>query len=257
MKSILLSKGPLFQAALFLAFLFQSGNTQAQNRIYAHDQLSNVYGVCLGCAVQNPLNAVGDNEDNYSTMVMGTVLLGGVEQTLRFPEVRINTKLVIGIGTNDIPLTVQLLSGIYIETMSGTTANNDSQMITGNLLKLSDNPSRATIEFVPVSSYNAVKIRLSGGVLSLGGGFRVYYAYQDPLATIMAYSRAGQITLSGTVPLEGSEVTLRNTSGKEVHRSTLTSKTFELSSPQPEGIYILTIETKDKKTYSRNIRINN
>jgi len=257
MKSILFSKGRFFQAALFLTFLFQSGNTQAQNRIYAHDQLSNVYGVCLGCAVQNPLNALGDNEDNYSTMVMGTVLLGGVEQTLRFPEVRLNTKLVIGIGTNNIPLTVQLLSGVYIETLSGTTANNDSQMVTGNLLKLSDNPARATIEFVPVSSYDAVKIRLSGGVLSLGGGFRVYYAYQDPLSTIMAYSKGGQITLGGTVPFEGSEVTLRNTSGKEVHRSTLRSKTFELSSPQPEGIYILTVETKDKKTYSRKIRINN
>ncbi|KFF21366.1 MULTISPECIES: T9SS type A sorting domain-containing protein [Chryseobacterium] len=257
MKSILLSKSRLFQAALFLAFLFQSSNTQAQSRIYANDQYSNVYGVCLGCAVQNPLNAVGDNEDNYSTMVMGTVLLGGVEQTLRFPEVRINTKLVIGIGTNNIPLTVQLLSGVYIETISGTTSNNDSQMITASLLKLADTPNRATIELTPASSYNAVKIRLSGGVLSLGGGFRVYYAYQDPLATIMAYSKAGQITLGGTVPLEGAEVSLRNTSGKEVHRSTLKSNTFELSTPQPEGVYILTVEAKDKKTYTRKIRITN
>ncbi|MGG5208923.1 T9SS type A sorting domain-containing protein [Chryseobacterium sp. MIQD13] len=257
MKSILFSKSRLFQAALFLGFLFQSNNSQAQSRIYAHDQVSNVYGVCLACGVQNPLNALGDNEDNYSTMVMGTVLLGGVEQTLRFPEVRINTKLVIGIGTNDIPLTVQLLSGVYIETLSGTTANNDSQMITGNLLKLADNPTRATIELIPASSYNAVKIRLSGGVLSLGGGFRIYYAYQDPLANILAYSKNGQITLGGNVPLEGSEVTLRNASGKEIHRSILKSKTFEMSSPQPEGIYILTIETKDKKVYSRKIRITN
>lgn len=257
MKSILFSKSRLFQASLFLGLLLQSNNTQAQNRIYAHDQLSNVYGVCLACGVQNPLNAVGDNEDNYSTMVMGTVLLGGVEQTLRFPEIRINTKLVIGIGTNDIPLTVQLLSGVYVETFSGITANNDRQLITGSLLKLTDNPARATIELTPASSYNAVKIRLSGGVLSLGGGFRIYYAYQDPLSTIMAYSKGGQITLGGTVPLEGSEVTLRNTSGKEVHRSILKSKTFDLSSPQPEGIYILTVETKDKKMYSRKIRITN
>ncbi|KFF27884.1 T9SS type A sorting domain-containing protein [Chryseobacterium vrystaatense] len=257
MKSILLSKSRLFQAALFLAFLSQSVNTQAQSRIYANDQYSNVYGVCLGCEVKNPLNAVGDNEDNYSTMVMGTVLLGGVEQTLRFPEVRINTKLVIGIGTNNVPLTVQLLSGVYIETMSGTTANNDSQMITASLLKLADTPNRATIELVPASSYNAVKIRLSGGVLSLGGGFRVYYAYQDPLFNIMAFNRGSQITLGGNVPLEGSEMTLRNAAGKEVHRSILRSNTVDLSSPQPEGIYIITIETKDKKTYSRKIKITN
>jgi len=253
MKSILLSKRRLFQAALFLGFIFQSNGSQAQSRIYAHDQLSNVYGVCLACAVQNPLNAVGDNEDNYSTMVMGTALLGGVEQTLRFPEVRTNTKLVIGIGTNNIPLTVQLLSGVYIETFSGTTANNDSQMVSGSLLKLADNPSRATIELTPASSYNAVKIRLSGGVLSLGGGFRIYYAYQDPLISIMAHSQNGQVSLGGNVPVEGSEVTLFNIYGKEVFRSTLKSNTFEPR--QPEGVYIMNVQTKEGKTYSRKISI--
>lgn len=253
MKSILLSKSRLFKAALLLAFFSQSGNIQAQSRIYANDQYSNTYGVCLGCGVQNPLNAVGDNEDNYSTMVMGTVLLGGVEQTLRFPEVRINTKLVIGIGTNNVPLTVQLLSGVYIETMSGTTSNNDSQMITASLLKLADTPNRATIELVPASSYNAVKIRLSGGVLSLGGGFRVYYAYQDPLINLMAHSQNGQVTLGGNVPVEGSEIILFNTYGKEVFRSTLKSNTFEPR--QPEGVYIMNIQTKEGKTYSRKISI--
>ncbi|WP_394364312.1 hypothetical protein [Chryseobacterium carnipullorum] len=35
------------------------------------------------------------------------------------------------------------------------------------------------------------------------------------------------------------------------------SNTFELSTPQPEGVYILTVEAKDKKTYTRKIRITN
>ena len=69
----------------------------------------------------------------------------------------------------------------------------------------------------------------------------------------MAHSQNGQIILGGNVPLEGSEITLFNTSGKEVFRSTLRSNTFE--SKQPEGVYIMNIQTKEGKTYSRKILI--
>jgi hypothetical protein len=45
--------------------------------------------------VDNPLNAVGGNEDDYSTMVLGTALLGGIQQTLIFPDLRADTRLVV------------------------------------------------------------------------------------------------------------------------------------------------------------------
>ena len=67
----------------------------------------------------------------------------------------------------------------------------------------------------------------------------------------MAFSQSGQVTLDGNVPLEGSEVALTNTSGKEVFRSTLKSKTFD--SKQPEGVYFMTVKTKEGKMYSRKI----
>ncbi len=254
MKFNLFSGSPSsLKAGLMALFLFSASTMSlAQNRIYAHAQSSGVFGVaCLGCRIDNPLNAVGDNEDDYSTMVLGTVLLGGIQQTLIFPDLRSDTRLVVGIGTDNIPLSVQLLSGVTLETMNGGTSNDDRRTIDVSLLKLGATPNRGTVEFKPSKPYDGIRIGLTGGVLSLGGGFRIYYAYQDPLMNIMAHSQNGKITLVGNVPVEGSEVTLFNTSGKEVFRSTLRSNIFE--SKQPEGVYIMNIQTKEGKTYSRKI----
>lgn len=256
MKFNLFSGSPSsLKAGLMALFLFSASTTSlAQNRIYAHAQSSGVFGVaCLGCRIDNPLNAVGDNEDDYSTMVLGTVLLGGIQQTLIFPDLRSDTRLVVGIGTDNIPLSVQLLSGVTLETMNGGTSNDDRRTIDVSLLKLGATPNRGTVEFKPTKPYDGIRIGLTGGVLSLGGGFRIYYAYQDPLMNIMASSQNGQITLGGNVPLEDSEVILFNTSGKEVFRSILRSNTFE--SKQPEGVYIMNVKTKEGKTYSRKILI--
>ncbi|MDR6548298.1 hypothetical protein J2810_004385 [Chryseobacterium rhizosphaerae] len=256
MKFTLLSESRFsFKTALVALFLI-SANTLSfgQNRIYAHAQSSGVFGVaCLGCRVENAQNAIGDNEDDYSTMTLGTALLGGIQQTLIFPDLRADTRLVVGIGTDNIPLSVQLLSGVTLETMNGGTSNEDRRTIDISLLKLGATPNRGTVEFKPTKAYDGIRIGLTGGVLSLGGGFRIYYAYQDPLISLMANSQDGSVTLDGNIALEGSEVALTNTSGKEVYRSKLKSKTFE--SGQPGGVYIMTLQTKDGKTYSKKIMI--
>ncbi|MBV8324757.1 T9SS type A sorting domain-containing protein [Chryseobacterium sp.] len=244
-----------FQTVLTALILFAAHTLSfGQSRIYAHAQSSGVFGVaCLGCRVDNPQNAIGDNEDDYSTLVLGTVLLGGIQQTLSFPDLRSDTRLVVGIGTDNIPLSVQLLSGVTLETMNGGSSNDDRRTIDVSLLKLGATPNRGTVEFKPAKPYDGIRIGLTGGVLSLGGGFRIYYAYQDPLITLTAHSKDGQITLGGNIPLEGSEITLTNTSGKEVYRSKLRSNSFE--SGQTEGVYILNIQTKEGKTYSKKILV--
>ncbi|MGL6128519.1 T9SS type A sorting domain-containing protein [Chryseobacterium artocarpi] len=253
--NLLLGSRFSLKASLMALFLFSAGTISfAQNRIYAHAQSSGVFGVaCLGCRVENPQNAIGNNQDDYSTMILGTALLGGIQQTLTFPDLRANTRLVVGIGTDNIPLSVQLLSGVTLETMNGGTSNEDRRTIDVSLLKLGATPNRGTVEFKPEKPYDGIRIGLTGGVLSLGGGFRIYYAYQDPLINIMAYSQGGQVTLDANIPLEGAEIALTNTSGKEVFRSTLRSKTFE--SNQTEGVYFMTVQTKDGKTYSKKIII--
>ncbi|MDN3695149.1 hypothetical protein QWZ06_24410 [Chryseobacterium tructae] len=229
--NLLLRNDFSFKGALVALLLFSTQFLFGQNRIYAHAQSSGVFGVaCLGCRVDNPLNAVGGNEDDYSTMVLGTALLGGIQQTLIFPDLRADTRLVVGIGTDNIPLSVQLLSGVTLETMNGGTSNEDRRTIDISLLKLGATPNRGTVEFKPAKPYDGIRIGLTGGVLSLGGGFRIYYAYQDPLIQLLAHSQNGQVTLSGNVNVEGSEIALTNTSGKEVYRSNLEAIHLSLTS---------------------------
>lgn len=255
MKFNLLLRDKLsFQSAIIAFCLFSTHLLFGQDRIYAHAQSSGVFGVaCLGCRVDNPLNAVGGNEDDYSTMVLGTALLGGIQQTLIFPDLRADTRLVVGIGTDNIPLSVQLLSGVTLETMNGGTSNEDRRTIDISLLKLGATPNRGTVEFKPTKPYDGIRIGLTGGVLSLGGGFRIYYAYQDPLIHLLVHSQNGQVTINGNIDVEGSEISLTNVSGKEVHRSKLRNNTFD--SNQPEGVYIMKLQTKEGKIYSKKILI--
>ncbi|MDN3695152.1 T9SS type A sorting domain-containing protein [Chryseobacterium tructae] len=67
---------------------------------------------------------------------------------------------------------------------------------------------------------------------------------------------SGQITLDGNILMIGSEISIRNTSGTEVYHSLFRSKTFDLPSSLPAGVYMLTLQTKDKKVYTRKIILN-
>lgn len=251
-----MTKKVVLASLLFIMNIMSFGQI---TKVYASSQTNQVYGICLGCGVLNPENAVGSNENDYSTLIVPLGLLARTEQTLIFSTTNIvaNTnKLVIGVGTDAAVLTAQLIGGVSIETFNGDVSNNDYMNINNDVLKLGGtDPSKGDIELTMNKPFDRVKINLNAGLLNLNGGFRVYYAYQykDPYINFLAHSKDGQVTLDGDIPLEGSEITLVNTSGKEVYRSHLKSKTFEPG--QPEGVYILTLQTKEGKTYSRKIMI--
>lgn len=261
MKTNLFLRQRAIKAALSASFLFlMSAMSSAQiTKIYANNQISQVYGVCIGCGVLNPLNAIGSNESDYSTLQVSIGLLARTEQTLIFPTSNINNntnKLVIGIGSNGTPLTAQVLGGVSIETFNGDVSNNDYTKLSSEILKLgAGDPSKGEIELTMNIPFDRIKINANAGLLSLGGELRVYYGYQyrDPFISFMAHNDGGQITLDKNLPVEGAEVTLTNTSGKEVFRSKLNSNTFETK--QPNGVYIMNLQTKEGKTYSRKIII--
>ena len=71
--------------------------------------------------------------------------------------------------------------------------------------------------------------------------------------TVSPNPTTGEITLDGNILLVGSDISIRNTSGTEVYRSAFRSKTFELPATLLGGVYILTLQTKDKKVYTRKI----
>ncbi|MBK1894371.1 T9SS type A sorting domain-containing protein [Chryseobacterium paridis] len=261
MKTNLLSGQSLTKKVVLasLLFLMNAMSFAQLNKVYASSQTNRAYGICVACFVQNPENAVGSNESDYSTLLVPIGLLGRTEQTLIFPTSNIladTNKLVIGVGTDQSILTAQLIGGISVETFLGDVSNNDYMNIFDDVLKLGGtDASRGALELTMNKPYDRVKISLNSGLLNLNGGFRIYYAYQykDPHISLLAYNKDGQITLDGNVPLEGSEITLVNSSGKEVYRSKFRSKTFE--SIQPQGLYILTVQTKEGKNYSKKIMI--
>ncbi|MCQ9636477.1 T9SS type A sorting domain-containing protein [Chryseobacterium sp. WG23] len=259
MKTNLLLRRRAIKAAMSATFLFlmSSMSTAQIVKTYASSQTNSVTGLCIGCGVVNPLNAIGSNENDYSTLQVSIGLLARTEQTLIFPTSNIanNTnKLVIGIGSNGTPLSAQVLGGVSIETFNGDVSNNDYQNINNDILQLgSADPSKGEIELTMNIPFDRVKINVNSGLLNLGGELRVYYTYQykDPFINLMAHTEGGQVTLDKKLPLEGSEITLINTSGKEVYHSKLTSNTFE--SRQPQGLYIMTLKTKEGKTYTQKI----
>ena len=228
-------------------------------KTYVSSQTNQVLGVCLGCGVLNPQNAVGSNETDYSTIQVSVGLLARTEQTLIFPTTNIanNTnKLVIGIGSNGTPLSAQVLGGVSIETFNGDVSNNDRQNLSTSLLNLgAGDPSKGEIELTMNIPFDRIKINVNSGLLNIGGELRVYYGYQykDPFINFMAHSQNGQFTLDKNISTQGSEVSLTNTSGKEVFRSKLTSNTFETK--QPQGVYIMNLTTKEGKTYSKKVII--
>ncbi|PWN68279.1 T9SS C-terminal target domain-containing protein [Chryseobacterium phosphatilyticum] len=261
MKTHLLLSQRTIKAAFLASFLFLTSTMSfAQiTKVYASSQTNQVVGICLGCGVLNPQNALGSNESDYSTLQVSVGLLARTEQTLIFPATNIalgTNKLVLGFGTDQVMLSAQLISGISIETFNGDVSNNDYQNLNNDAIKLGGtDPSKGELELTMNKPFDRIKVNLNGGLLSVNGALRLYYSYQykDPFISFMAHSEDGQITLDKKLPLEEAEVTLTNTSGKEVYRSKLTSNTFETK--QAQGMYIMTIKTKEGKTYSNKIMI--
>ncbi|BAP29746.1 fibronectin type III domain protein [Chryseobacterium sp. StRB126] len=234
----------------------------AQNRVYASSQVSNVDAtLCLGCGVYNPQNAVGANEDDYSNFFTGVgVAFWNIEQTLIFPGVTTD-KLVVGIGKYQYySLSTASATRFAIETMNGNIPNNDRRI---DLAGGSGSPTevlKRTIELQPTKPYDRVKITLLGTpntINLIAKQLRVYYAYHEsPVPSFTAYSDAnGQIILGGDVSVKEANISIINMLGKEVYRSKIYSKTIELSSPLPTGVYILNLQTKDQSIYSQRIII--
>ncbi|QPQ53847.1 T9SS type A sorting domain-containing protein [Chryseobacterium indologenes] len=73
------------------------------------------------------------------------------------------------------------------------------------------------------------------------------------MLTLSPNPTTGLITFGGNISLEDTEVFVSNTFGTEVFRTRLTSKIIELPQTLPDGVYILNLQTKDKKTFTRKV----
>jgi len=194
MKTNVSASRCFIKAALLFSLVFLMSNlflAQGNNiHTFATSQTNAVSALCLGCSIQNPQNAVGNDPTNYSSLKMGIGLLGKVEQTLIFPTASLQ-KLAIHIGTGNGELTAALLSAATIETMNGNVSNGDSRIIDSQILTINTWPdNNGLIQFRPTKPYDRVKISLNAGVLSLNRELRIYEAKQSafviPCATLPA-----------------------------------------------------------------------
>lgn len=161
--------------------IFISNTLFYAQKVYVSSQSSQKYGPCGGCAVLNPQNVVGSDENDYASLVIPLGLGSRIEQDLIFPSVKTHTKAVIGIGTNISGLSVQLLAGVSVETFNGNVSNNDYKIVNSEILKIGligTNSEKGTIEFFTTKPYDRIRISLNAGLLNLNGGLNLYYAYQ-------------------------------------------------------------------------------
>ena len=126
---------------LFLLLSFLPGKLYAQ--VYANSQTNGVTGICLLCGVSNPDNPINNgNLNDYSTFNITVGLLGvTVYQTLIFPAASTTgcDSLIIGIGSGNTALSVNLLAGLTVQTFNGSVVNNDAQTVDSTHLRLQGN----------------------------------------------------------------------------------------------------------------------
>lgn len=166
---------------VLFALLIYSTAVCAQTipKIYASSQTSQINGLCLLCSVNDPNNAVGSNQDDYSSLVITVGLLGvSVEQTLIFPSEATGNLdyLTVGVGTGGSLLSLAVLGTVTIETYLGNTPNNDATVIDSSILHLLGN-TRATAILNPEKNFDRVKITRKSSLLGLLADFRLYYAF--------------------------------------------------------------------------------
>ncbi len=151
----------------------------AQDTLYASSQLTGSNGLCLTCRVVDKYNAVNDNRNDYTTLLLGTSLLDAqISQTLIFPVLQTNpnAEITIEIANND-GLSINLLGSVAVTTGTPGGYNNDRYIIADDDFERKPNSNRLTYTFRTAKPFDRVTIQLNAGLLALGSGLRIYGAY--------------------------------------------------------------------------------
>jgi hypothetical protein len=165
------------------ALSFMPRITTAQT--YANSQTNGVTGLCLFCGVSNPNNPINSGSLNdYSQFNITAGLLGvTVHQSLIFPASTAggNDSLIVGIGSANDPLSLNLMAGLTVETFNGGISNGDAARVDPTNFRATDT-GRGEIFLKPVAAFDRVRITLSSSLLGLLSSFRLYYAYTHSVA---------------------------------------------------------------------------
>ncbi|GAA3978233.1 gliding motility-associated C-terminal domain-containing protein [Mucilaginibacter dorajii] len=159
---------------------------------FASTQNFTATGICVGCTVSTPNNAVDIDTTNASQLQLTVGLLGAnVSQQLIFGDTgNAGDSVTVKLGLPVSLLTAGVLDGIQIASYNGATYNNDRITLSSNLLhiRLLAGSQTAIIRFAPKGTYDRVEVTLLGGVLSALNSASIYYATKQVDAPKLAAS---------------------------------------------------------------------
>jgi len=166
----------------FLCFFVLSENsTKAQ--VYADSQVSGSNGLCVGCNVLNPLNAVDSNGTNYSSLNLVDSVSGAyVFQTFNFSNPG-NAGDYVGIIVEDdslLGLDATKLGGTELTTFNSGVSNNDTKNSSLFSISLYDGSStKYLIEFQSGANFDAVELKFNAGIAGALYNLRIYSSYHN------------------------------------------------------------------------------
>ncbi|WP_214070033.1 gliding motility-associated C-terminal domain-containing protein [Mucilaginibacter sp. dw_454] len=147
---------------------------------FASSQLNNVSGLCIGCTINNPNNAIDNDVSNFSQLSVPISVLGAnVSQQLIFADQGIvgdtvTVKLELPVSL----LSVGVLDQLQIQSYNGATANADQIALSSSLIRLQILPGgqSALVKFAPGATFDRVELKFSSTLASLFNTVNIYYA---------------------------------------------------------------------------------
>lgn len=167
---------------IFLCFFILLQNS-SKAQVYANSQTSGANGLCIGCNVLNPQNAVDTNLSNYSVINLADSVLGAYAYQMFNFSNQGNPGDYIGIIIEDdnlLGLDSALLSGTELTTFNSGFSNNDTKNSSFFTISLFDgSSSKYLIEFQSGATFDAIELKLNAGMAGTTNNLRVYSAYHN------------------------------------------------------------------------------
>ncbi|MDN3550333.1 gliding motility-associated C-terminal domain-containing protein [Mucilaginibacter aquaedulcis] len=186
----------------------------------AYDELHGISSALLNLGlniggVVNPQNAIDGNINTASTLNAGVGALGAfAQETIIFQSAStVGDSVRFTLSIPKALLDVGLLTNITVSSFNGNTSNNDTQQLSGSLLRLrlldlTNNRQRIQVTYAPSKVFDRVQLRL-GGIASVLSTLDLYEAeviIPKPIITI------NNVAVTDAQLCAGSTITLTATS---------------------------------------------
>lgn len=208
----------------------------------ASAQSNTANGLCIGCTVSSPGNAV-DNDNSTASQFNMTVAAPGanLQQTLIFPsasEPGDSVSILIGLPGS---LNVSVLGGaLQVETFNGGASNGDLRDAgSAGIRVYPQSGNRFVLRFAPAATFDRVRVTMNSGLVSLFTSLQIYFASKQVapptlVSNAVAVCSGGDATLS-VVPQ--ANVTVRWYTAPSGGTAVATGNTFTATGVTTNTVY--------------------